>query len=204
MKSRQSLRGPQLREQVAQCAARIMIEGGISDYQLAKRKAVQQLRATDRSCLPNNEEIEAAISAHQRIFRAREQTQRLRELRRQALAAMDFLDAFHPRLVGPVLHGTADQHSDVHLHVFAEPAEELSLYLLEQGVPYKTTERRLRFAADEARFVPTCRFLAGDVTIELQVLPLSARRQAPLSPVDGRSMRRASAAEVAALTDASA
>jgi hypothetical protein len=48
------------------------------------------------------------------------------------------------------------------------------------------------------------RFALDDQAIEATVFPADGIRQAPVSPVDGRPMRRASIAEVEALIDASA
>ena len=42
---------------IAMEAARHMSESGISDYQLAKRKACQQLGVLDSRNLPSNQEI---------------------------------------------------------------------------------------------------------------------------------------------------
>ena len=47
-----------VRHQVAHEAARLMIEHGIRDYQLAKRKAAERLRVGDTRDLPRNDEIE--------------------------------------------------------------------------------------------------------------------------------------------------
>ena len=70
-----------VRERIAKEAARLMCESGIRDFQLAKRKALQRLRISEQRNLPSNEEIEAAVSEYQRLFRAHSQPQRLAELR---------------------------------------------------------------------------------------------------------------------------
>jgi hypothetical protein len=46
---------------------------------------------------------------------------------------------------------------------------------------------------------PALRFVAGRQTVDAVVFPLDGIRQAPASPVDGKPMRRANAAEVEAL-----
>ena len=40
-----------------------------------------------------------------------------------ALSAMEILSPFSPRLVGPVLHGTAAANSAINLHVFSDTPE---------------------------------------------------------------------------------
>lgn len=199
MSARASMKLNQARERIAKEAARLMCEAGIRDFQLAKRKALQRLRISDPRNLPSNEEIEAAVAEYQRLFRADSQPLRLAELRRTAVRAMRFLARFQPRLVGEVLSGTADQHSDVCLHLFAETAEEVGLFLLENGVPHEHGERAVRLANDDTQRLPTCRFMADDVPVELVVFAERARRRVPLSPVDGRPMQRAALQAVEAL-----
>lgn len=188
----------QMRLHIAMEAARILAEGG-SDFQAAKRKAAVRLGAPDTRNLPSNMEIEQALIEHQRLFYGDTQPAHVRALRLEAVKAMEFFRDFEPKLVGPVLNGTAGEHSDVQLHLFAGTQEEVALYLLEQGVPFEQSERRLRFGRDRYEVLPVYRFVAGDVELELTVFPLDRLRQAPCSPVDGRPMRRCNLGQVQAL-----
>lgn len=191
MSTRQRPQRPHLRTHIAQAAARLIIEGGIQDYALAKRKAAQRLQATDAGQLPGNDEIEQEISAYQRLFRSSHHLLRLRELRRTAVRAMQFLKPFNPCLVGPVLRGSADKHTPISLHLFAEPCEEVALFLLEKGIPHESGERRLRTSVESFNMYPTYTFVADDVAVELVVFPYGARKHAPICPIDGKPMRRA-------------
>ena len=74
-----------------------------------------------------------------------------------------------------------------------------SLRLEERGVPHEVLERRLRLERDRTVSYPALRFVAGRQTVDAVVFPLDGIRQAPPSPVDGRPMRRANAAEVEAM-----
>jgi hypothetical protein len=199
MSRRPNPRAELLRLAVAEEAARIMREQGIDDFLLAKRKAAERLGVTDASILPRNTEIEAARVAHQRLFGADRHEAELAELRRAALEAMRLVAEFDPRLVGPVLAGTASAHSEISLHLFSETPEAVTLRLAERGVPHELVERRLRFERDRPVNYPAVRFVAGRRTVDAVVFPLDGIRQAPASPVDGRPMRRANAAEVESL-----
>jgi len=199
MPARTSTKSAQVRERIAKEAARMMCEAGIRDFQLAKRKAVQRLRVSDQRLMPSNEQVESAVSEYQRLFRADRQPRHLAELRRTAIDAMRFLARFKPRLVGAVLSGTADEHSDVCLHLFADTAEEVRLFLLDNGIPHEHGERVMRLASNETERLPTYRFMADDVPVELVVFAARARRRVPLSPVDGRPMQRAALQTVEAL-----
>jgi len=200
MSKRNNPRGEHLRRALAQEAARIMSEQGIEDYLLAKKKAAERWGATDAAVLPKNSEIEAARAEHHRLFGAERHAVTLRELRTTALSAMRVLSEFQPRLVGPVLSGTASAHSDITLHVFAETPEAISLRLLEAGIPFNCGERRLRYEQDRMVTYPSFQFIAGGTSIDAIVFPIDGIRQAPASPVDGRPMQRADAADVKALT----
>jgi hypothetical protein len=199
MSRRPNPRADLLRQAVAEEAARIMREQGVDDFLQAKRKAADRLGVTDASILPRNTEIEAALVAHQRLFAADRHEASLVALRRSALEAMRLMADFQPRLVGPVLTGTASPHSEITLHLFAEIPEAVSLKLEERGVPHEVLERRLRYERDRTVSYPALRFVAGRQTVDAVVFPLDGIRQAPSSPVDGKPMRRASVAEVEAL-----
>lgn len=172
-------------------AARHMSDSGINDYQLAKRKACQQLGVTDRRNLPSNQEIKDALFEYQSLFKAQQQPRHLRHLRETAVQAMQFFAAFSPRLVGDVLDGSAGQHSRIELHLFADYAEQLSLFLMQEHIPYTQSEKRVSYAEGSYEFLPVYGFLADEVPVELVVFPAQGIRRAPNSTVDGRPMPRA-------------
>jgi len=193
-------RADNLRRALAQEAARIMAEHGIRDFLVAKRKAAERFGVSDGAALlPKNAEIEAALAEYQRLFGGATHVESLSAQRRAALAAMRYLSEFEPRLVGPVLSGTATEHTEVQLHLFAERAEAVTLKLLDQGIPHEVTEKRVKLNPERVRAFPGVRFEMDDQPIEVTVFPTDGIRQAPVSPVDGRPMRRANAFEVEAL-----
>lgn len=176
-----------------------MVEGGIEDYSLAKRKAADRLRVSSLRLMPGNDEIEAAREAYQRLFRAGSQPQHLARMRRHAVSAMRLLRDFKPRLVGPVLSGTADDNSPVTLHLFADTDEEVAIFLLDQRIHHDSGERRLRVGSGEPARLASFTFAVDGIEIEFVVFSGRWRRQQPLSPVDGRPMERANLARVQAL-----
>jgi hypothetical protein len=195
-------RDQQMRTRIAQEAARLMSEDGVQDFYAAKRKAAQQLGVPDTRNMPRNQEIETALQEYQRLFRGEEQAGHVRALREAAAQAMRFLAVFRPRLVGSVLSGTAGRHADINLHLFADTPEEVSLFLMDQNIPFQPSQKRLRVDRDNWEDFPSYEFLAGDYTVELVVFPREGRREAPRSPVDGRPMQRARLEEVEALITA--
>jgi hypothetical protein len=180
-------------------AARIMQEQGLTDFRDAKAKAVERLGLGRNAPLPDNQEIAAALAERNRIFHGDSQPQVLRALRETALAAMELLAEFHPRLVGDVLSGIAGDHAGVDLHLFSDSPEAVGAALDGLGIAWRGSERRHRLRRDETESFPALRFVLADCDVVTSVFPLRLRGHPPLSPVDGRPMRRASAREVAEL-----
>ena len=193
------LRAENIRRALAQEAARIMSEHGVRDFLFAKRKAAERFGVVDGAALPKNTEIEAALVEYQRLFQADTHVESLYAQRMVALEAMRLLDAFQPRLVGPVLLGTATEHDEVQLHVFSERAENVTFALLDRGVEYEVAERRIKISSDRVLAQPAVRFEMDAQPVEAIVFEVDGIRQAPVSPVDGKPLRRAARAEVEAL-----
>ena len=182
-------------------AARLMAESGIESFDHAKRKARERLNLPATAQLPKNHEIEAALLEYRALFGGDVHDQQLRAMRKVAADAMQALQEFKPRLVGPVLSGTADENSSVCLHLFAESAEDVAFYLMDQQIPFRYTERRLRMSTGSQERIPAYAFVVDGTEIELVAFSGKLRRQAPISAVDGHPMRRASLSEVRALID---
>lgn len=184
-----------LRVCVAQEAARIILDEGINDYQLAKRKASERIGVNDRGALPRNIEIQQAIREHQQLFFTKADYLHQFKLWHAALSAMKRLRDFQPRLVGSLLEGTAGRHSHVNLHVYSDAVEEILFLLLDVGIAYRSVERRINFGS-EVRCCPGLQFLEADIEIVAVVFSHKENRQSPLSAVDGKPMKRAEMSEV--------
>lgn len=187
------------RYRLAHEAARLIAESGIRDFHQAKLKAAARLGIHDDASLPRNREIEEALREYQRLFQGDAQASELRRRREAALRALDFFGDFDARLVGPVLEGTADANSPVHLQLYTDDADSVPRFLDEHRIPAEPRSRRVRLDRERALEVPTWLFSAEDLAFDLTVLPHAALRQAPLSSIDEKPMRRASAAQLQAL-----
>ena len=187
------------RQQLAHEAARLMAEGGIRDYHQAKLKAAQRLGIHDDASLPRNREIEEALREHQRLFAPSDQPTELRRRREAALRALEFFRDFEPRLVGAVLDGTADANTAIALHLHDDDADAIPRWLDEHGVPALARSRRLRLDRERDADFPVWLFSAEELGFDVTVLPADVLRQAPLSGIDGKPMRRASATQLRAL-----
>ena len=188
------------RHRVACEAARLMAEGGHRDVHQARSKAAARLGIDDDASQPRAQEIEAALREYQRLFLGTGLDAVLAAYRRAALEAMAFFEAFDPRLVGPVLTGTADRHTPVALHLHADDADAVSRFLHQAGIPADLGSARLRLDRTRDSVVPTWTFSADGVAFDVAVLPMASLRQAPRSP-DGTPMPRASAAQLRRLLE---
>lgn len=184
------------RQRLAHEAARLMAEGGIRDFHQAKLKAASRLGIHDDASLPRNREIEDALREYQRLFAGPTHATGLRQRREAAQRALGFFAPFAPRLVGPVLDGTADARSPVHLHLHSDDPDAITRFLEDHHIPAEARTRRLRLDRERIADLPVWVFSAEELSFDLTVLPHDALRQAPLSSVDEKPMRRASDAQL--------
>lgn len=199
MGDRASLRNSRIRLEIAAEAARIMATEGQRSFLTAKQKAASRLGASSRTSLPSNSEVERALREWQQLYGGQAHAEVVLELRESAASAMRFLEAFRPRLVGPVLEGTADEHSRISLHVFADDPDAVVHFLLEHHLPFDQEIRRIRWHDGSARELDILVLEGGGHAVELIQMIGREARQAPPSPVDGRPQRRAALAEVEAM-----
>ncbi len=193
------LRDNRLRSLIAQECAKIMAIEGVKDFKLAKRKASIRLGVANRSAMPSNVEIEQAVLEYQRLF-DQDNAGELHDRRAAAERVMIFLERFQAQLVGAVLRGIVSPHPEVQLHAFADAPEEILLYLMEHGIQFETSERRLRLSKGGYGTYPVAVFSdEGGITIEVIIFNRSDFYEAPLSPVDGKPMSRAGLARVRGL-----
>jgi hypothetical protein len=200
MPKRAPSRSDHLRSAVAQEAARLMAEHGINDFLVAKRKAAERYGVIDGAILPRNKEIEEALASYQRLFGGEQHASSLQRQREVAMKAMRLLGKYEPRLVGPVLSGTATEHSGIQLHVFSDSPEAVYLELADRRYEYEVFERKMKMTPERWEPVPSVRFEMESEMVEAFVFSRDGIRQAPVSPVDGKPMRRAGMAELESLT----
>ena len=179
------------RQLVAQEAARLIVDQGIRDYRIAKTKAAEKLNLTTRGALPGNNEIEQAVAEHLALFAGDDHVELLYSLRRTALIAMQILEEFAPRLVGPVLNGTADDNSAVNMHLFSDSPEMVAFHLGDRQIHFRNYERRLKTRRNVVEVYPGYEFRHEYNIVQATVFPYDGLRQAPISPIDGKPMKRA-------------
>ncbi len=122
------------RSAIAAAAARLMVEGGTSDYYHAKKKAARQLGLSEHVAFPDNAEVEAELRAYRDLYQSEGHAELLAAMRQTALELLELLADFNPYLTGSVLDGTAGEHSRIDILLFADSAKEVEIFLLNRGV----------------------------------------------------------------------
>jgi hypothetical protein len=194
----------QLRQLIAQQAARMMAEDGISDYSYAKKKAGRQVGAVDNDVLPSNAEIEEELKLYNALFLSDEQPENLRMLRKNALFTMQLLEKFNPYLTGAVLDGTAGLGAETHIHLFADSLKDVEMFLLNQDIPFQTNEKSYRVMndgkrdkkGDNRKKVPVFSLEMSTGIIKLSVFEVDEIRTPTKRAADGSNAVRADIASV--------
>ena len=187
-------RDAQNRVRIAQAAARLIAEHGISDWSLAKRKAARQLMLPEREALPGDDEVAAALADHHALFRRDEHSEQLRAQREQALRWMKRLAEFSPLLTGGVAQGWATEHSDIRLELVAGDAKAVEMVLLNADVGYRVMNSARDGAAE-------LYINERDAGVRLSVRTPEQARQRPRRDRHGNDEIRLTAVEVAALIE---
>lgn len=133
-----------LRAEIAAAAARMVAQDG-ADYGTAKRKAARRILGDAqanslRDALPDDAQIEEEVRQYHALFNTATQPARLLKLRTIALEVMERLAEYQPFLTGPVLNGSAGEHDDIRLQLFADSAKEVQIFLLNKNVNIEISE----------------------------------------------------------------
>ena len=127
----------QLRERVAETAAKLLYEGKFKEFIDAKKTAAQDLGADS---LPSNLEVALKLLEIALEAEGEEYWRRLRRLRETALKLMETLRKFNPRLVGSVWRGVVKPGSDIDVEVDWENPPEIVETLKKAGYMVKDVE----------------------------------------------------------------
>lgn len=181
---------PSTAQEIAQSAARLVVEEGL-DWGAAKRRAVRQLGLPQRTPLPDNDAVEAAVREYIALFCADTQPQELRALRELALVWMERLAQFRPHLAGAVWRGTATRVSDIYIQLFCDDSKSAEIALIDHQVPYDVTEvTGFRGETVDALSISSfCKPLGETVGVRLMVYDFDDLRGALKPDAQGRSPR---------------
>jgi hypothetical protein len=180
----------QLRARIAATAAKMIAQDG-ADYGTAKTKAARQVLGVDRPApnyLPDNLQVEEEVRRYQSLFQGPAQAARLQHLRATALEVMEQLGDFNPYLTGAALNGTAGEHDEIHLQLFAESAKEVEIWLLNRNVNIDISETP-HFKGGRHDPVETVSFVWHKEMVHAELYEMNDLRGALKPRADGRVQR---------------
>lgn len=184
-----------LRHRVAVEAARLLYTREFKEYFQAKREAARRQGSLH---LPSNREIHQQLLVLARRLDGDEHARRLLQLRRDALALMEHLGDFHPRLIGSVWTGHIRPGSDIDLNVYCDDLDAVQEALSDYQVELEIVRSR---KGGEAKEYVHLHLSGGGLSsaAEVTVYPLDERHQRPRCGITGGPMARGSLAELRAL-----
>jgi hypothetical protein len=189
----------QVRARIAATAARLIAQDG-ADYSTAKTKAARQVLGVDRpspNYLPDNIQVEDEVRRYQALFQGPAQAARVKHLRGVALEVMEQLAEFRPYITGAVLNGTAGEHDEVHLQLFADSAKDVEIWLLNRNVNIDISETP-HFKGGRHDPVETVSFMWQKEMVHAELYEMNDLRGALKPRADGR-LHRADAAALRTL-----
>ena len=173
------------RTRIAQAAARLIAEHGLTDWGAAKRKARRELGLPGHEPLPGNEEVEQALRDYNSLFHATTHPASLRVQRLDAMRWMERLSRWDPILTGAVAAGWATEHSEVRLELEAEDAKAVELALINAGIAY--TQAPMQGGDLQA---PQLRVESPETAVRLVILSAQQRRNRPRRDRSGTADER--------------
>lgn len=182
----------QQRTRIAQAAARLVADHGITDFTAAKRKAARELGLPATAGLPGDDEVEDALVSHHALFGGETHATQLRQQRERALTWMRRFAAFEPRLTGGVAAGWATASSPIRLELAADSVKAVELALLNAELRYRPVSTRDEGPVELAVDTP-------ETPLDLVVRTPEAARQRPRRDRHGREEPRLGLREVEAL-----
>lgn len=201
-------RRDQLRQRIAEEAARLMYREGVKQYFDAKRIAARRLfgRTGARRLqfrpqdLPSNGEIRDALLRLAQRAEGPDRQRRLFAMRAVALDVMDALIDFTPRLIGSVASGHIRRGSDIDLHVFTDVEDALLLHL--DRLAWPTSLQKVAIQRNGAIQEFTHVYVDRGFPVELSVYPRADLRVVTRSSTDGKPIDRVSPTRLRALLEA--
>ena len=175
---------------IAQEAARVICAAQLTDYAAAKRKALERLGLPTRTALPDNAAVQQAVLEYQRLFGGDEYHEHLRAMRTVAVRVMRLLAEFSPRLAGGAVSGAVTAAHHVQLHLFADKAEMLDVFLHERGIRFEQDERQYRYPDGSVEAIPLTCFEVDGLGVDAAVFPEGEMKRPPVNITDGQLYKR--------------
>ncbi len=139
-------------EWAQQCAA-LIVESGMTDWQLARRKAAKHWSTAPNVREPSDAQIIEEIKQYHALYQPEEHAAQLAAQREEALSWMEFFENFAPRLTGPVAEGWAHTESEIRIELTAPDEKLFEILLINENVQYSladTAQQLSHYLIDDA------------------------------------------------------
>ena len=161
-----------IRLSIANKAAEIIMEEGITDYQYAKKKAVRYLDLDTVDLLPSNDEIDKALLDYRLIFKAELDIELVKTIKTEALRIMKFFESFNPYFVTQLSEGLLPKYPIIQINLFSDNMKEVEYILLNNNIPFETNDFNIsekRTKKQSLKKIPLILIERGNVPVELKI-----------------------------------
>lgn len=161
-----------IRLSIANKAAEIIMEEGITDYQYAKKKAVRYLDLDTVDLLPSNDEIDKALLDYRLIFKAELDIELVKTIKTEALRIMNFFESFNPYFVTQLSEGLLPKYPIIQINLFSDNMKEVEYILLNNNIPFETKDFNIsekRTKKQSLKKIPLILIERGNVPVELKI-----------------------------------
>ena len=161
-----------IRLSIANKAAEIIMEEGITDYQYAKKKAVRYLDLDTVDLLPSNDEIDKALLDYRLIFKAELDIELVKTIKTEALRIMKFFESFNSYFVTQLSEGLLPKYPIIQINLFSDNMKEVEYILLNNNIPFETKDFNIsekRTKKQSLKKIPLILIERGNVPVELKI-----------------------------------
>ena len=128
-----------IRVTVANKAAELIAEEGITDYHYAKTKAAKCLGFSAKEKLPSNNEIDEALIAYKNIYH-RADFAIIQELKKITLKYMKLFEEFNPHAPSQILEGYISKYPTIEINLYHDDIKAVEYILLNNQIHFETTD----------------------------------------------------------------
>jgi hypothetical protein len=128
-----------IRLTVANKAAELIAEEGITDYHYAKTKAAKCLGFCAKEKLPSNNEIDEALIAYKNIYH-RADFAIIQELKKITLKYMKLFEEFNPHAPSQLLEGYISKYPTIEINLYHDDIKAVEYILLNNHIHFETTD----------------------------------------------------------------
>ena len=158
---------------IANRAAEIIMEEGITDYHFAKKKASKYLGYQSSDFLPSNDEIDNALKEYQKIYQADIDASLVDKIKSEALMIMQLFKNFNPHLVGQLIDGLIPKYPVLQINLYTDNMKEIEYLLLNNNIEFNLKNKNIsekRTKKKSLRNIPIVQIEGRWFPIELKIL----------------------------------